>query len=336
MDIVNKLILLLSGQGFILAFLVYRKELTLKNRLISAYILLFSGILVYWYFVFWNNRPIQFVYIYRLDFLFQLFLGPLLFLVVRPRISLRKFLITPTILAAAFLISWGIFTYLVIGRNPAEGPLFSYNIYAVYNYLGLGIVAFYLWRSYSYLQSIVHRLLFACLGVYLIGWLANILMSHVIGYYGLIDYILVFAEIVLFYGTGYYILIQPPRNTAYQINAKDLRLELERITQFMASESPYMSADFNLKQMADHLDLHPKRVSQLINKGFGQSFIDYVNTHRIDRAKEMLINERYRELTVLEILLECGFNSKSAFNSAFKKYTGQSPVQYKKSVITPK
>lgn len=336
MDVVNKLILLLSGQGFILAFLVQRKESTLRNKLISAYILLFSGILVYWYFRFWNSVPIQYLYIYRLDFLFQLFLGPLLFLVVRPRLSVKKSMLAPGILAAAFITSWIIFTYLVVDRDSSLGPVFSWNIYAVYNYIGLAIIVVYLWRSYAYLQSKVHQLLFASLCIYLLGWLANIAMGIFAGYNWFIDYLLVFAEIVLFYGTGYYILIQPPKTPSYQIDPKALKLQLERITQYMDSESPYMNAGFNLQQMSDKLDLHPKRLSQLINKGFGQSFTEYVNTHRIDRAKEMLINERYRELTVLEILMECGFNSKSAFNSAFKKYTGQSPLQFKKSANSAK
>ena len=67
-----------------------------------------------------------------------------------------------------------------------------------------------------------------------------------------------------------------------------------------------------------------------MNQGFEMSFIEYVNGYRIAEAKRLLLEKEYQKHTVLEILLESGFNSKSAFNATFKKYTGNSPLQFRK------
>ena len=60
-----------------------------------------------------------------------------------------------------------------------------------------------------------------------------------------------------------------------------------------------------------------------------QNFYDYVNGCRIEEAKRLLQDAIHRKKTVLNILYEAGFNSKSAFNLAFKKYTGMTPTEFK-------
>lgn len=59
-------------------------------------------------------------------------------------------------------------------------------------------------------------------------------------------------------------------------------------------------------------------------------FFDFVNEYRIEKAKELLTHPERKEYTVLEILYEVGFNSKSSFNTAFKKRTGLTPTEYRR------
>jgi AraC-like DNA-binding protein len=56
-----------------------------------------------------------------------------------------------------------------------------------------------------------------------------------------------------------------------------------------------------------------------------------VNEYRIKKAMEILRDPQHEKMTVLEVLYEVGFNSKSSFNTVFKKYTGKTPTQYRKS-----
>src|SRR6185503_2829883 len=61
-----------------------------------------------------------------------------------------------------------------------------------------------------------------------------------------------------------------------------------------------------------------------------QNFFDFINRFRIDEAKLMLTNPKDRKITVLEVLYQVGFNSKSSFNTLFKKYTGLTPTAFRK------
>ena len=69
-------------------------------------------------------------------------------------------------------------------------------------------------------------------------------------------------------------------------------------------------------------------ISLFINRIHGLSFRDYINTLRINEAKILLENPDEKR-TILDIAYECGFNSKSTFNSAFKKTTHQTPSTFR-------
>jgi AraC-like DNA-binding protein len=73
----------------------------------------------------------------------------------------------------------------------------------------------------------------------------------------------------------------------------------------------------------------PRELSELINIEFGVHFFDFVNGYRVDTAKVMLTDQPER--TVLDVLYAVGFNSKSSFNTAFKKRTHMTPSAFRKS-----
>ena len=84
--------------------------------------------------------------------------------------------------------------------------------------------------------------------------------------------------------------------------------------------------------MSKKCSLSENYVSQLINKNSNYNFNDYINNYRVEVAKEMLSNIEFDNYTITSIGLESGFNSKSSFYAAFKKFTNLTPIQYKKSV----
>ena len=83
--------------------------------------------------------------------------------------------------------------------------------------------------------------------------------------------------------------------------------------------------------VADKLGLGIKDVSGAINVGSERNFCDYINALRIDEVKRRLELSRYQDQTLLGVALDCGFNSKTSFNSAFKKLEGCTPSQYRKT-----
>jgi len=73
-------------------------------------------------------------------------------------------------------------------------------------------------------------------------------------------------------------------------------------------------------------------VSELLNQTLGLHFFDFINGHRIDHARQLLLTEPSK--SILDILLESGFNSKSSFNTAFKKQMGMTPSAFRKQEKT--
>ncbi|HEY8734249.1 MAG TPA: helix-turn-helix domain-containing protein, partial [Puia sp.] len=110
--------------------------------------------------------------------------------------------------------------------------------------------------------------------------------------------------------------------------------EKEKISQlalnYMQDKKPYLEPELNLEQLASQLFIKPKLLSQAINEILGQNFYDFINRHRIEEAARLLTNPKDKKITILEVLYEVGFNSKSSFNTLFKKYTGLTPTEFRR------
>lgn len=100
---------------------------------------------------------------------------------------------------------------------------------------------------------------------------------------------------------------------------------------YMENNKPYLKPDLSLDELSAMLALKPRALSQAINDIRQQNFFDFVNRYRIDEAVRMLTNPADKKITVLEVLYEAGFNSKSSFNTLFKKYTGVTPTEFRKT-----
>lgn len=98
---------------------------------------------------------------------------------------------------------------------------------------------------------------------------------------------------------------------------------------FMRSEKIYRDPDLSLSSTAELLGISACYLSSMINAVSERSFIDYVNGYRMEDIKRNLHSEEFDHYTIVSVGLEAGFNSKSAFYTAFKKHTGLTPSQYR-------
>jgi len=114
--------------------------------------------------------------------------------------------------------------------------------------------------------------------------------------------------------------------------AEDSKVRYHRkLARRMKEEQPFLEQDLTLSELSRRLGINTKYLSQVINEVEGMNFMDYINSHRIERAKELLQHPSYEYHTVLAIAQEVGFKSKSAFYNAFKKFTGLTPAAWKKT-----
>jgi AraC-like DNA-binding protein len=107
-----------------------------------------------------------------------------------------------------------------------------------------------------------------------------------------------------------------------------------QLVALMQGEKLYLRADLTLPDLAQKLDCTVNHLSQAINAGFGVSFFDYLNEYRVKDAMDLLCQGQGEARTVLDVALEVGFNSTSTFYVAFKKLTGKTPAQYRRSQST--
>ncbi len=101
-----------------------------------------------------------------------------------------------------------------------------------------------------------------------------------------------------------------------------------KIEQLFKEQKLYLEPELSLSDLATKLKTNTSMLSAAINQNFGKNFNDFVNEYRVEEVKRQLKDPANAHLSLLGVALECGFNSKSTFNRAFKKFTGQSPKEF--------
>lgn len=116
------------------------------------------------------------------------------------------------------------------------------------------------------------------------------------------------------------------------LEAREAKKILSAITNSLETEQLYLIPELTLKDLSEAVGHPSRRVSQVINDCMDKSFFELVNGYRINAAKKIFRENTDKKLTVLEVLYAVGFNSKSSFNTQFKKNTGMTPSAYLKSM----
>jgi AraC-like DNA-binding protein len=106
----------------------------------------------------------------------------------------------------------------------------------------------------------------------------------------------------------------------------------QKLLPLMEKEKLYLNSMLTLPDLAQKMNISPAHLSQIINELFHQHFTDFLNKYRIEESKAILQKNEQR-WNISEIALESGFNSKSTFNSAFKKHTGITPKEFKHTMM---
>jgi ligand-binding sensor domain-containing protein/AraC-like DNA-binding protein len=105
---------------------------------------------------------------------------------------------------------------------------------------------------------------------------------------------------------------------------------IRKIFYLIEMKKVYKDPDLCLNSFAHKININPRYLSQLVNDELKKSFLNLINSYRIEEAKKLLSDPRHRSISVIEVCMEVGFNSKSSFNRAFKKFAKQTPSEFKK------
>jgi AraC-like DNA-binding protein len=108
----------------------------------------------------------------------------------------------------------------------------------------------------------------------------------------------------------------------------------DTLNRLMQYEKAYLDNELSLPQLAEKMAISPQDLSYLINESYGENFFSFINRHRVEEVKRLLLTEKYDQFNILGIAYQAGFNSKTTFNAAFKKQVGQSPSDFVKTSKT--
>lgn len=123
----------------------------------------------------------------------------------------------------------------------------------------------------------------------------------------------------------------PPREKYARSGMTDAARDLigQRLRRRMQEQHDYLDHDITLATLAGHIGALPHMVSQYLNEDLQISFFDYVNGYRIAAVERKMVDPATCGMTLLDMALTCGFNSKSTFNAAFKRVHGMSPSAWR-------
>jgi AraC-like DNA-binding protein len=107
---------------------------------------------------------------------------------------------------------------------------------------------------------------------------------------------------------------------------------MKQLIAIMDNERPYHNSSLTIHDLADKLSIPVHYLSQVINDRLQQNFYDFVNRYRVDEVKRQLADPSSQKYTLMAVALNAGFNSKSVFNTAFRKYTGVTPSEYRRNI----
>ena len=110
--------------------------------------------------------------------------------------------------------------------------------------------------------------------------------------------------------------------TSYSIELKDKLLELLEVDKI------YRENDINLQKLSERLGTTRHNTSQIVNEHFNLNFFELINKYRIEEALVLLRSDRNKNLNIIDIAYQVGFNNKVTFNKSFKKYLSQTPSQF--------
>lgn len=126
-------------------------------------------------------------------------------------------------------------------------------------------------------------------------------------------------------------LVKPKYPKSNLQNTEKERL-VQELLSYMEKEKAYRQPNLTISQLAKNVGIPKHHLSQLINEQLSGSFLDFVNRYRIAEAKERLQNKDAQTVSNIEIGRQVGFNAKSTFYATFKRYTNQTPGDFRKAV----
>ena len=226
---------------------------------------------------------------------------------------------------------------------PFIGHFFAYDIPLWYLQLILGgflVATFFFLQSQTYKKSntiVLDKFWIKTLYLSLLAiWLVvNLLFIDLNKYF--------FELLIVFLVVIYFISYQIIKNYWFQkgdiietvkyknssLNEKEENEIIARLQALMANDKVYLDTEITLPKVSQRINVSPHKLSQVINQKLGMTFNEFINSNRINDIKNVILSPEYQSAKISSLAYDFGFNTISAFNTAFKKFTHCTPSEFR-------
>jgi AraC-like DNA-binding protein len=215
-------------------------------------------------------------------------------------------------------------TFTLIKRSESKGTAYSYNKVAIKTkwlkqLLLIGIIICTIWIALTIYSQYNRPSAFNVFSKYFL-WISISFLTYWLGYSA------------FFYNYIYEQRVSLRKVILKQKNSlgnSQTNIKFNELKNIIRNQLLYLDPNFNLASFARKINLSEGYISQLFSQYSTMNFSSYINNLRVATSKNLLQNPDFKGYTIISIGLESGFNSKSAFYSAFKKETGLTPTKYR-------
>ncbi|MEM9339283.1 MAG: helix-turn-helix domain-containing protein, partial [Bacteroidota bacterium] len=284
----------------------------------------------------WFFLNIDHIYFLNVGFVAHGFIGPVLVLYLLKQVHSKTlhWVVYAVLLFPAFLLMFA--SPFIDLDNFWYAGGYQALLYVTILYLAAGLVLVWVIYQRRLPNFSWIRNLFFGVSLFCLSYFSNYILklnSYILGpiLYSLIIYyisFLVFSNRELFGSTG-----ASRKYKNLNVPDEQVKRQKEKIEQVMATQHPFLDAEFSLTKLSELTAIPKHLLSRLFSEAFRQNFSDFTNSYRIERAKVLLADPTYRNHKIAFIAYECGFNTISSFNAAFKKFNQKTPSAYRKGQL---
>lgn len=351
--------------GFVLSVLFFRKKEGSRssNILLSIFLALFSVTLVD-YVAYWTGYQMVYPHFTRISNSFTFLFGPILYLyvisILKPRqlfhnkqlihfipfmgllITDLPFLILPATAKIELLQSFQASAEVSPGAMIIPSlKILHLSFYAV---LILIMVRYDGFRERINTSQIPNyskhwlNVISYCFIGFTLSYASYYLLINTIDFKIEYDYMISFAMTVFIFIVGYLGYMKPdalamqeskPKYDNSNLTEAEAEQYVQKLLQAMESDEIYKEGSIRLKDLAEQLEIPSHHLSQVINDKLGQNFFEFINSYRVKEARKLLKDPENKNLTILHVAFESGFNNKTSFNRAFKEEIGITPSKFR-------
>ena len=146
------------------------------------------------------------------------------------------------------------------------------------------------------------------------------------------SYLLISNPVVLHYDPSVFNLSVKKKKEGPSLEQEEGLMYAKKLNEHMERAKPYLNPNLTIQELAGQVKISSRTISDVVNNIIGQNFNDYVNNYRVEEFKKLAKDTTKDHYTVLGLGYEAGFKSKTTFNTAFKKFTGVTPSDYRKKL----